>query len=374
MAVAVTAADESEPRARPGFAPRPTRRPGDRTGRSPPTTAAGSRGSRGGGCGPARAPGSPTLFPRAGVGPLTEKQQQLVQTLEVIPSVRLARAATGSRTIGRIQPTTVGVPTRRDSTTRTASQAQARAAEEGRRTAKGLEADLPAMLEGVTPAAPPLPASAMPGQQIRPRGDGAPARAPRPFAPAAGRRWRARWPRLPGAKVMCGRETCVHGIHRITGDEGVTTGRAGPQCAGCHPVCTSGGFHRACSLPEDRPGHHGSGEQGKQAAGGDCIARAGRSAPVDPQDAGDEQAEDGPLPHEVQQRPAGDLDPISHHASSRFPSCSASSSRISASSSGDAFFAASACITSLAADPPKARSARSRTSCRCVARSERAAR
>ena len=104
------------------------------------------------------------------------------------------------------------------------------------------------------------------------------------------------------------------------------------------------------------------------------IAHVRRSRFGDAQRGGDDERDRGSLPEEVNQGPADDLHRTIHREPprSRRPARGATSSplsssrRISASSSGDALPAASACRTSLAADPSKTRSSRSVTRCRCV--------
>ena len=120
--------------------------------------------------------------------------------------------------------------------------------------------------------------------------------------------------------------------------------------------------------------HHarGQGRRGKhrgQTRARDGVAGARRSAPREPQQRRRNGRDGGALPHEMDQRPTGHLEIGSHRDPPGLMSSIAagapaprSSFLISASSSGDDLLAASACRTSLAADPSNARSSRSVTS------------
>lgn len=114
-------------------------------------------------------------------------------------------------------------------------------------------------------------------------------------------------------------------------------------------------------LPLDGPErHHGQQQHGQEDCGGEQVAHLGRGPPQQEVQARQQGRHGRSLPDEVQQAPAKGAD------HSLPPSSRSSISRIRASSSRDVFRAESACITSLVAEPPKARSNRSRTSRRCV--------
>ena len=110
----------------------------------------------------------------------------------------------------------------------------------------------------------------------------------------------------------------------------------------------------------DLEGHHGQQEHEEEGRGREQIADLGRRPPHQEVQARQQGRHGRSLPDEVQQAPAKGAD----HCLP--PSSRSSISRMRASSSRDVFRAESACITSLVAEPPKARSSRSRTSWRCV--------
>ena len=116
----------------------------------------------------------------------------------------------------------------------------------------------------------------------------------------------------------------------------------------------------------NRRGHH---HHKRQACG--HVTDVRRAPAQHPQRDGQEQRHSRALPDEMHERPAYSLDDRLRQESTQPghflpPSISSRSSRMSVRSSGETFFARRACITSVCADPPKARSSRSRVRCRRV--------
>ena len=155
--------------------------------------------------------------------------------------------------------------------------------------------------------------------------------------------------------------------------QGARGGQAGERARDRGRIGRAGGAQRGRRVADGTARGPGGEEGGRRQCrhpeeGGarQRIAQPRRSRAGRGQGGGEEERGQGALPHEVDEGPAEGVH-RGFEASHRFPpSMSSSSRRMRSISAGEARRPERACSTSLAADPPNARSTRSRTSCRCV--------
>ena len=116
--------------------------------------------------------------------------------------------------------------------------------------------------------------------------------------------------------------------------------------------------------------HRGHRDHQHEGAGRGRVPHARGSPPEQHVQARQQRRRERKLPKRVQEGPTqGDRDRMADQLGKAHlppPSMSSSTCRMRAISAAEAFRSASACITSFMAEPSKARSRRSRTSCRCV--------
>ena len=163
-------------------------------------------------------------------------------------------------------------------------------------------------------------------------------------------------PRIDGRHGFSGDVVGRRHLHRPSSQR-----RVGDVETGIGREYRSSWHERGTARRHERGGRDWRSDHGGQAGAGDRVPYLRRASAAQVQCCRRCKRDQSALPDEMNKRPAGYLRPWVHR---RPPRCLSTSFRISASSAGDVFAAARACITSFDADPSKTLSSRSITSCR----------